>query len=116
MKKQNHIMKIAGIILIVIFVFLLLFISWSDFFMTFNAHFRLLEILGPFLPLTLFGGIGLLLGDYYKWRGKKIQQGIYEAQQEMQINRQQTVSHYCPHCGRPLTNNTPFCPFCGNKL
>ena len=116
MKKENHVLRIIGIILIVVAVLMFLFITLSDNWMDFGTHFKLMRILGPVYAIVMIGGIALVLGDFFKWRGKKFQQGMYEAQQEMMYNQQQTGTRFCPHCGKPQTQNTPFCPYCGNKL
>ena len=56
----------------------------------------------------LVGGIALRIGDFFKWRAKKHQEGIEEAMGK--------YSHFCPHCGKGLNANTAFCPHCGKAL
>ena len=64
--------------------------------------------------IGIVGGGILRIGDFFKWRAKKFQQGINEAQK----NSANTVgaAQFCPHCGKPLSSKTAFCPHCGKAL
>ena len=64
--------------------------------------------------IGLVGGIALRIGDFFKWRAKKHQEGINEARG----NSANTAgaAQFCPHCGKPLSSKTAFCPHCGKAL
>lgn len=98
---------IGNILFIIGFVSLVLVITLSSNDMGDAAIFFVITY-----AVGIFGGIALRIGDFFKWRAKKFQEGINEAKREAE----QAVSGYCPHCGKPLSSTTAFCPHCGKAL
>lgn len=93
----------------------------------------------PFAMLYAFGlilGIILRIGDFFKWRGRMLMQGMQEAnlpsapvyfpsQQAFPVT-QPEITHqpeknppsikFCRHCGKVIVKDFAFCPACGEKI
>ena len=76
-------------------------------FMTTKNH-ELKSTLAMCYGIGIIGGGALRIGDFFKWRAKKHQEGVEEAMKK--------YSRFCPHCGKGLNADTTFCPHCGEKL
>ncbi len=67
------------------------------------------DFIGPLCAISMWAGIILRVGDFFKWRAKKHAEGFKEA-------AQQKADRYCAKCGNGLTEDVVFCPKCGNKV
>ena len=86
-----------------------------------------------FCMLYAFGiilGIILRIGDFFKWRGRMLMQGMQEAsvpstpaytpaQQSAPAYQPEAPASsikFCRHCGKVITKDFAFCPACGEKI
>ena len=93
--------KTIGIVLILI-AFLL--------FLSAASNPNIIRDIMPLYAICIIGGIALTIGDLIKWRGKKFQQGINEANKDIYETK------YCNECGNQINQNSKFCSHCGKKI